>query len=247
MGKATWAPAQTRAGTGRSYASDAGGQPQLYLTPAYVASVIGIDEATLQQDLASGETLLQVAGSKYSSAADLATALLARFKVKIDYAVSSGGMAAAQADAMYAELFGAAEKLVTAPHPQLAPDDSTTGRPKDQSQGDNSGPNADVGNVKMTLITTVIAACHTTMDAFQSAIAPGDKSILAVCQLTAPSMSVDSLVATVEAAVQSKLAAEVSAGQLTAAQQSAILAQVQGNLATWLTTPVGPQTGGTKS
>ncbi len=238
-GKVTRARAQVRDG--------AGSQPQLNLTPAYVASVIGVDEATLQQNLASGETLLQIAGSKYSSAADLATALLARFKTKIDYAVSGGELAATQADAMYAELFGAAEKLVTAPHPQLAPDGNPAGGPKGQAQGDNAGSNADVGNVKQTLISTVIAACHTTMDAFQAAVAPGNRSILAVCQLTAPGMSVDSLVAAIEGAVQSKLAAEVSAGQLTAAQQSATLAKMQANLAAWLTTPVGAQTGGTKS
>src|SRR5690348_11623532 len=68
-GKATRAPSQTRAGAGGSYAGVADGQPQLYLTPAYVASVVGVDEATLQQNLASGETLLQVAASKYSGAA----------------------------------------------------------------------------------------------------------------------------------------------------------------------------------
>src|SRR5438045_1757264 len=41
---------------------------RINLTAEYIAGVLGIPVATLQQDLQAGQTILQIAGSKYSSA-----------------------------------------------------------------------------------------------------------------------------------------------------------------------------------
>src|SRR5260370_25597491 len=62
----------------------------------YIASVEGVTPAVLKHDLKQGETLLQIAGSKYASADDLATALLARLKTRLDTAVKNQRLTAGQ-------------------------------------------------------------------------------------------------------------------------------------------------------
>jgi polyhydroxyalkanoate synthesis regulator phasin len=60
-----------------------------------VAGVLGIDEATLRQRLAAGETLAQIAGDKTQAVID---ALTAEANAKIDEAVANGKMTQEQAD-----------------------------------------------------------------------------------------------------------------------------------------------------
>lgn len=72
-----------------------------------VAGVLGIDEATLRQRLAAGETLAQIAGDKTQAVID---ALTAEVNAKIDEAVANGKLTADEAAAKKAE---AAQRITT--------------------------------------------------------------------------------------------------------------------------------------
>jgi hypothetical protein len=96
----------------------------------FVASVAGVTPAALQQDLAEGQTLLQIAGSKYASASDLATALLVNLKTKLAYAASLGKLSSEQENAIYGQMHTAYVRLVTTPHPSLSTDEQATGGQK---------------------------------------------------------------------------------------------------------------------
>jgi hypothetical protein len=197
-----------------------------------IASVLGVSTTTLQQDLQAGQTLLQIAGSKYSSAQALATALLANLKSKLDVAVTSGKLSAAQESQQYAALLSDTETLVTTPHPKLA------------AAGDAAGS---LANVKAILISTLVTSCNTTQDALEAALQAGGKSLLAVCQVTNANATVASLSTAIVSAVQAQLAAAVSSGKITASQESSVLGELQAQLPSLLTTPVNVASAGSKS
>src|SRR5690348_15750925 len=75
--------ARAAPGSGTPAARTHQGVPKIGLTVESVSQVLGITPATLQQDLQSVQTILQIAGGKYSSAQELATALLANLKTKL--------------------------------------------------------------------------------------------------------------------------------------------------------------------
>lgn len=206
-----------------------------------LASVLGVSAATLQQDLQAGQTLLQIAGSKYASANALATALLAPIKMKLDHAVAGGGFTADQAAQMYAAMLSDTETLVVTPHPQLtAPDADKVKVAIDKGQ---SGV---AFNLKATFFSAVAASCHTTVDALSAALQSGAQSVLAACQATNPNATVDSLSAAISSAVRTQLDAAVRAGTITAAQETQLLAKLSG-INAWLTTPVDAGKSTTKS
>jgi hypothetical protein len=202
-----------------------------------VASVLGVSTTTLQQDLAAGQTLLQIAGSKYGSAQALATALLAPIKSKLDRAVADGKLTPAQESLQYTPLLNQAEILVVTPHPRLAsPEAGTAG-------GDALGSPA---SVKALLIPIVATSCNTTPDALGAAVQAGGKSVLQICQATNPAATLDSLSTAITNAARSRLDAAVAAGAITTSQESKVLAALQANLPTWLTKPI-PQDAGAQN
>ncbi len=214
----------------------ADGRAYVYFTPDYLAPKLGVTTAVLQQDLQAGETLLQIAGSSYASAHDLAVALIAPFKIKLDRAAASGGHDAAKASQMYSSILAAAESEVVTPHLQLA--SAQSDRPKDGARSPSDRAGGVVASLKSTVMNTVAASCNTTVDAFQAALQGTDKTPLAVCQATNPNATVASITAAVSAAVKPQLDAAVAAGQMTAADESQWLGNLQ-TLSTWLTTPNG--------
>jgi hypothetical protein len=227
--------------TARTHAEiTADGHAYVYFTPDYLAPKLGVTTAVLQQDLQAGETLLQIAGSAYASAHDLAVALVAPFKIKFDHAAASGGLDAAKASQMYNSLLAAVESEVVTPHLQLASPESD--RPKDgaSSPSDRAGDRAGglFASLKATVMTTVASSCNTTVDAFQTALQAGSQTPLAVCQATNPNATVASISAAVSAVVKPQLDAAVAAGQITAADESQWLGNLQA-LSAWLTTPNG--------
>lgn len=121
-------------------------------------------------------------------------------------------------------------------HPQLASSDDDAAGPSAEKRAQSGGV-----NIKATLFSAVAAACNTSMDALSAALAPGGKSILQVCQATNPSVTLDSLATAVTAAIKAQLAAAVSAGQMTTAQESTMLAKLGQGIDTWLTTPISKQ------
>jgi hypothetical protein len=201
----------------------------IFLPLDAVAGVEGVSSATLQQDLQAGQTLLQVAGPKYSSAADLATALLANLKHKLDMAMaaSSGKFPAAEAAAQYAAFLSATETLVTTQNPKIVTEQGKSGAGKQ--------PGAQV-NLKLDLINAVAASCNTTTGALQTLLNAGSTTILAACQTTNPSATVASLSAAILSAIRAQIAAQEASGQITAAEGTQLLAKLQAGLPSLLTT-----------
>lgn len=195
---------------------------------AYVASVVGVTPAVLQADLKAGQTLLQIAGSKYASADALATALLAPVKTTLDQATTSNKLSATQAGTLYTRAHTAVAKLVVTPHPALGAVFAAVHGARGQH-----GAGARLG-----LLTVLTTACNTNATALKAAISAGGKTLLAICQATNPSVTQSSLVSTLLASMKTKLDKAVTAKTITAAQESTTLTQAQTYLTTLVTTPI---------
>ncbi len=233
------ASAATRDGAISSHAEIVSGQAQPFFAPDELAKQLGIDAATLQQDLQEGETVLQIAGSRYGSAAALATALLIPVKAKLDYAVAVGALSADQAGRQYAALLSGAETMVVTPHPQFT---STAGARFDAAAGKEAGTHQAMSELiaaKQAAGNAIAASCDTTTDAFYGALQAGGQTPLAVCQRTNPVATVDSISAAIDTALTNQLNADVAAGKTTAAQAAQVLADIKGHTADWLTSAYG--------
>jgi hypothetical protein len=77
-------------------------------------------------------------------------------------------------------------------------------------------------------ITAAAAACHMTIPVFQAAMQAGDRSMLAICQETAPSMTDQQLVTALLVPFKASLDAQVASGALTRTQEADELARMQG-------------------
>lgn len=210
----------------------------MFLTPDYLAPIEGVSAAQLQQDLQAGETLLQIAGTAYSSSEGLATAILAPFKNKMDRAVAVGQLTADKVQQHYIAARTSVETLVVTPHPLLAtsnmyPQKDASSAPPD---GGSAGP-----NVKAIVVTTLATACHTTLDALGAALQTGGKSVLAICEATDPGATVDSLTPTIISAATGQYDVAIQQGTATADQKRAALAILHDQIVAWLTTPITAQ------
>jgi hypothetical protein len=87
----------------------------------YIAEVEDVTPEVLKQDLEEGKTLLEIdqsAGTNQHASADaLASALLAPIRARLDGAVQSGQLTAAQESVIYRGLHARMATLVTTPHP----------------------------------------------------------------------------------------------------------------------------------
>ena len=221
-----------------THADVANGQVQVYFAPEDLAGRLGISTATLQQDLQSGETLLQIAGSSYSTAGDLASALIAPFRAKMDHGVAAGVFSADQANQQYAAMLSSVETLVITPHPQLA---SATDGANEAIAGKTAAPGdlqppTELGAAKAAAFNAIAASCNTTASAFGAALQAGDRTPMVICQSTNPGATVDSVSAAITTALTNQLNADVSAGKTTAAEANSILTAIQGHTSVWLTT-----------
>lgn len=202
--------------------------PRTHGIPAYVASVLGVTPAVLQADLKAGQTLLQIAGSKYANADALATALLAPLKSKLATAIGRTGLSATQANALYTKAHARVAQLVVTPHPALG-----------ALLAGIHGPNAQhAAHGKAGLLATLTAACNTNATALKAAVTTGGKTLLAICQATNPSVTQSSLVSALLAPTQTRLNQAVAAKTITAAQASTMLTKVQAHLTTLITTTI---------
>jgi hypothetical protein len=95
------------------------------------------------------------------------------------------------------------------------------------------------------ITTAAAAACHTTIPAFQAALQAGDKSMLAICQETAPSMTAQQLVTALLVPLKASLDAQVASGALTQTQEADQLAGAQRKLLVGVTMIVTTQPSGT--
>jgi hypothetical protein len=200
-GAVAFAAPGTPAGTGTARSNHAGA------ALARIAAVEGVTPQVLQQDLTQGETLLQIAGTKYANANALAIALLAPQKARLDAAVTAGRTTASQETARYNALLTKMETLVVTPHPRLA----AAG-----SQGSFRGRSMGWGTKQV--VQLVATTCNTTPAALTSLLHAGGTSVLAACQKTNSSATQAQLTALVFAPLQTKLNAAVAAGKITQTQ-----------------------------
>ncbi len=200
-GAVAFAAPSTPAGAGKVRSSHAGA------ALARIAAVEGVTPQVLQQDLSQGETLLQIASTKYTSAAALATALLAPQKARLDAAVTAGRTTASQETARYNALLTKMETLVVTPHPTLAATGSMGG-----FRGRSIGWNT------KQVVQLIAGTCNTTPAALTSLLHAGGTSVLAACQKTNASATPAALTALVFAPLKTKLDAAVNAGKMTQAQ-----------------------------
>jgi hypothetical protein len=83
------------------------------------------------------------------------------------------------------------------------------------------------------------AACGTTADAIANAQQAGDKSLLAICQETSPTMTADRLVTAILVPFKADLDAQVSAGTLTPQGEATALANLREKLTAMVTSTPG--------
>jgi hypothetical protein len=194
---------------------------------AHVASVEGVTPAVLRQDLKEGKTLLQIAGSKYASADDLATALLAPVKTRLDAAVAHHRLTAAQETVIYSRLHARVDTLVVTPHPL-------------QHARHLTGPAAARTHFKSSVLQSVATLCGTTPKSLQTAFRAGGKTPLAICQATNAKVTKDSLVTALTSAFKARLEARAQklGIVLSPAQEQNLLARVQTRVSAWVVTPL---------
>jgi hypothetical protein len=106
------------------------------------------------------------------------------------------------------------------------------------SQGTSKSPADD------SIVKAAAAACNTTAQAFANAMQAGDKSMLAICQETSPSMTADRLVDALIAPFKATLDEQVASGAITASEEATDLANLRMKLTHMV--PFQPGTAGPK-
>lgn len=205
----------------------------------FVASVEGVTPDVLQQDLAAGQTLLQIAGNKYASAGDLATALLVNLKTKLGYAVTAGKLTSAQADAIYAQSHDAYTQLVVTPHPTFTSERRPEGDKGDAGANDTpaSRRTAVGSDPSLPGATAVACVAGVTSDVLRQDLAAGQT----VLQIAGSKYaSADDLATALLVGVRTKLNYGVSGGQWTNDQANAIYARMHHQYVQLVVTPHPP-------
>jgi hypothetical protein len=188
----------------------------------HIASVEGVSPAGLRTDLMAGKTLLQIAGTKYTSADALATALLATVKARLNHAVSARRLGSAQAKAVYARLYTRVAQLVTQPHPKL--NFVTRNRRLNAKR-----------LLKRTVLEGFAVSCQTSTAAVKNAFRAGRRTPLEVCHATNPKITKHALATRLVAAVKVRLDTSSVHHLRMAKHESLVLAYVTHRLSTWIT------------
>ena len=185
-----------------------------------IAAAEGVTPQVLRQDLRQGKTLLQIAGTNYSSAGALATALLTPVKARLDKATGAGRAGAVQENLIYTRMLVRTTVLVEIPHPLAG-----LVRLRATGAGKHSG----------AFVKQIAATCQTTSQAFQAALHVGGADVLAICQRTNPAVTQDSLTAAIYAPIKQGLDKAVAKGWLTTAAEADVEAQIQPMISAALT------------
>jgi hypothetical protein len=172
------------------------------LTPA--SAFLGIPVTTLETDLAGGKTLAQEAVAKGKTAADLITALVANEKAVLGGDVAAGWITADQQTAVLTGLTSQITDLVNS-GPRVPP----TGG------GQANGP-----------LQTASTYLGISVSDLQADLKAGKT----LASLITGSQTVAGLVAAIEAPAKTDLDAAVTAGKITAAQETTILTDMTTHL-----------------
>jgi hypothetical protein len=174
---------------------------------AAASTYLQLDKATIVAGLKSGQSLAQIATAHGKTADGLVTALLAPAKLKLDAAVAAGKLTSDREAALLAKLQTALTNLV-----------NKTATPKTRPV--HVDPAAilkpALSYLKLDL-KSVVTQLQSGKTLAQIAVAQGGTA--------------QGLIDAVVASVKTKLDAQVSAGRITAAQESAFLATLQTSVA----------------
>jgi hypothetical protein len=207
-----------------------------------IAAVEGVTPRVLQQDLQAGQTLLQIAVAAHSahasSAQALAAALLAPAKSRLDQAVAAGRVTQAQETQRYSAMLSRVTILVTTPHPRLFGGLGNHGGLQGNVGASGQGLHSHGMLTRGPLLSTLATTCQTTAAALTAAIHTGGKSILAICQATNSSVQQATLVNALLTSYKARLDTGVTAGRISASQESQLLTAMKTRFETLVSTPL---------
>lgn len=172
------------------------------------STYLQLDKSAILADLAAGKSLAQIAATQGKTADGLVTALLAPAKLKLDAAVAAGKLSSDRATSLYSKLQTAVSSLVNKalPAPKTPP----------VHVGLTSVLQPVLSYLKLDL-PTLFSQLRSGKTLAQIAVAQGG---------TAQGLT-DAIVAS----VQTQLDKQVSAGHITAAQETAFLATLKTTVA----------------
>jgi phage FluMu protein gp41 len=186
------------------------------LTPA--ASFLGVSLSTLEADLKGGKTLAQEATAKGKTAAGLIDAIMASEKTVLDAENAAGWLTDAQETSVLANLKDAVTELV------------------------NNGPPVPDIRKHVGLLDTAATYLGMTVSDLQAALKSG-KTL--ADEAAAKGKTVDGLVQALVAPTKTELDKRVTAGDITQAQENAIISNLTSHL-TDLVNGKGPTRAGLK-
>jgi hypothetical protein len=207
------------AGAGLAEAAQTGGNPQADGTalhrgpglgpgPQAIADYLGLTAAQLRTQLESGKSLADVAKAQGKTVSGLEDAIVADAKTHLDAAVDAGDLTAAQEATMLADLKAHVDDIVN----RVGPGPVGPGGPG------HHGP------FDLTAVTDYLgltpAQLRTQLDS--------GKSLADVAK--AQGKTVSGLEDAIVAAATKQLDADVAAGRLTAAQEAALLAELESHV-----------------
>ncbi len=211
------------AGSGGALAAGVGGGPGSGGKPAAadrgpggpagaaaVATYLGLTQAELRTQLESGKTLAQVAEAQGKSVSGLKDAIYADAKSHLDQAVADGRITAAQETTRLADLKSHLDEIVN------------RSGPPPRGKGPHGGPGGPAFGA---------GAVATYLGLTPAQLGDQLKSGKSLAQVAAAQgKTVDGLKAAILAAAKTRLDKAVAAGKLTAAQETAKLAELQSKL-----------------
>jgi hypothetical protein len=211
-------------------AAGSGGGPPGGGTPpggAAIATYLGLTQSQIQTDLRGGQTLAQVAVAQGKTAAGLEAAIVADAKTRLDADVAAGKLTAAQETSMLADLGSRVDDMVNSTGPPAG-----AGGP-----GSHGGPWGPVGGPSSGAIATYLgltkAQIETDLKAGQTL------AQIAVAQ----GKTAAGLEAAILADAKTHLDADVTAGSITAAQETTMLAALDAHVADMVASTNPPQGG----
>src|SRR5712691_6585963 len=187
-----------------------------------IANYLGLTAAQLRAQLESGKTLAEIATAQGKSVSGLENAILASAKTQLDAAVSAGKLTASQESTILSNLTARVADLVNRSGPP-------TGGPGVAGHGSFGASGA-------SAVTDYLGISAADL---RTQIMAG-KSLADIA--TAQGKSVSGLENAILASVKTQLDAAVSAGKLTASQESMILSNLTAHVAD-LVNRSGPPTG----
>jgi hypothetical protein len=215
------APAATAVGEGKtetgfgagpglviSFAGDVAGGP-----PAAIASYLGLTEEELRAQLESRKTLAQIASAQGKPVSGLEDVIYADAKTHLDQAVADGKLPADQEPEMLAELKSHLDELV-----------NSTG-PKVSAKGAVGGPFGEAPARYLGLTTAELQARLESGKTLAQVAADQGRSVAGLNEA-------------ILAGAKTELNAAVAAGKMTAAQEQAMLADLESHLDDLVNGPV---------